>query len=80
MANDSLINLNITEIRILLEPSKCSNNSNDFIILFEIIKDCSIYNPCGRYGYCHDDYKDEWSCVCKFWWKGTKCDTCESHF
>ncbi len=55
-----------------------SNNSNDFIISFEIIKDCSTYNPCGRYGYCRDDYEDKWTCVCKFWWKGTICDTCES--
>ncbi len=79
MSNDSLINLNITEIGILVQTSKCSNNFNYFIIPFEIIKDCSTYNPCGRYRYCRDDHKNEWSCVCKFWWKGTICDTCESH-
>ncbi len=80
MANESLINPNTTEIGILLEPSKCSNNSNNFIIPFEIIKDCSTYNPCGRYAYCHDDHQDEWTCVCKFWWKGRICDRCEFHF
>lgn len=40
------------------------------------ITDCSVYNPCGRYGYCRDNKNDEWTCVCKFWWNGTRCDEC----
>ncbi len=77
--DDSLINFNSTQIITLLTDSKYSTNPIDCIILFEIIKDCSTYNPCGPYGYCENDFHGRWTCVCKFWWKGTLCDTCESN-
>ncbi|CAF3004156.1 unnamed protein product [Rotaria sp. Silwood2] len=35
---------------------------------------CSIYNPCGQYGYCRDNSDGEWTCECKFWWNGTLCN------
>ncbi len=49
------------------------------MISSEIIEDCSTDNPCGRYGYCEDNFEGEWTCECKFWWNGTVCDTCEFH-
>jgi len=76
IANHLLINLNVSEIIQHLKDSKYFNNLNDFVILFEIIKDCSTSNPCGPHGYCRDNFNGEWTCVCKFWWNGTLCDTC----
>ncbi len=79
MANDSLIDVNQTEIVIHLRDSKSYKHLEHCIISSEIIQDCSTYNPCGRYGYCEDNLEGEWTCECKFWWNGTLCDTCEFH-
>jgi len=37
-------------------------------------KNCSTYDPCGRYGYCRNTEYGNWTCECKFWWNGTLCD------
>ncbi|CAF1239647.1 unnamed protein product [Rotaria sordida] len=37
-------------------------------------QNCSVYNPCGRNGYCRNNLNGEWTCVCKFWWNGTLCN------
>ncbi|CAF2476034.1 unnamed protein product [Rotaria sp. Silwood2] len=46
--------------------------------MISIRDNCSTYDPCGTYGYCRDNSKDEWTCICKFWWKGTLCNELSS--
>ncbi|CAF1642364.1 unnamed protein product [Rotaria magnacalcarata] len=46
-----------------------------FCVLMNAVngQNCSVYNPCGRNGYC--TYEDEEPiCECKFWWIGTFCN------
>ncbi|CAM4805220.1 unnamed protein product [Rotaria magnacalcarata] len=46
------------------------------IIVIHGQQSCSVYNPCGRNGYCEDDAHGRWQCICKFWWSGTLCNKC----
>jgi hypothetical protein len=49
-------------------------NLKDLIFFMSDCSDCSLYNPCGQNGYCKDNDYGEWTCECKFWWNGTRCE------
>ncbi|CAF0739997.1 unnamed protein product [Adineta ricciae] len=56
-------------------PEDLSSDEN--VIMTSTISEsinCSVYNPCGRNGYCLNTDEDEQICSCKFWWNGATCN------